>query len=161
MSSQIQSFFKTCHIFLPKSLNLFKSLGITNLNWFEIFDRGRRCDLNMKNWLKCDVLNPNPNICSSLCAKLFWYINAHIEGEQMIYEKGSFHLTRSRLRLNSWIDDTPLSQIERTSPGRVITSSWFNQWCKRVSKRTSLSRMYRFEKPWVNLIGLGNNFKLV
>lgn len=100
---------KIWHIFLPKSLNSFKSLGITNLNWLEIFDRGRRCDLNLKNWLECDVLNPTLNICSSLCAKIFWYINAHIEGEQMICEKGSLHLSRSKLRLDSWIDKTPLS----------------------------------------------------
>ena len=34
--------------FLPHFSNLFKSIGITNLKWFEIFDRGRECDLNMK-----------------------------------------------------------------------------------------------------------------
>jgi len=34
--------------FSPTFSNLFKSIGITNLKRFEIFDRGRECDLNMK-----------------------------------------------------------------------------------------------------------------
>ena len=43
-----QNTFKPDHIFSQNLLNLFKSLGIPNLKWFEIFDRGRECDLNMK-----------------------------------------------------------------------------------------------------------------
>ena len=34
----------------PKFSNLFKSIEIPNLKRFEIFDRGRECDLNMKIW---------------------------------------------------------------------------------------------------------------
>jgi hypothetical protein len=34
--------------FSPMFSKLFKSIGITNLKRFEIFDRGRECDLNMK-----------------------------------------------------------------------------------------------------------------
>ena len=120
-----------------------------------------------KMWFKYEKLikmwcfEPKNKNMLFLCAKLF-YTSMHIlRGSKMVCEKGSLHLIWVHLSLDSWIDETPLSWIERSSPGRVITSSWFNQWCKRVSKRTSLSRMYRFEKPWVNLIGSGNNFKLV
>ena len=35
------------------------------------------------------------------------------------------------------------------------------QWCKRVSQRTCLSRMYQFERWSLNMTGTGNNFKLV
>ena len=61
--------------FSPMFFKLFKSIGITNLKRFEIFDRGRECDLNMK---------PDENVMfwtltlgSPICAKLF-RISMHI-----------------------------------------------------------------------------------
>ena len=71
---------KTFHIFSHILLKLhLNQLGSQNLKRFEIFDRGRECDLNMKSDLKRDVCTLSRMLLKVLH---FWNrIKAHIEGE--------------------------------------------------------------------------------